>query len=75
MSQRLHPDEALLQTSNQNLPHTQNLSTISKGSEHPIFSDILEIEMPHPANNTSTTSSIQNAKGSSSTQTNGGAPH
>jgi hypothetical protein len=67
----------LPQTFTQNLPPTQNLSTITEGSEHPTFSDIPEVEMLHPANNTSTTTpgSSQNVGGTSSTQTNGGAPH
>jgi hypothetical protein len=75
MIQCLHPDEALIQT--KNLPLTQNLSTIAEGLEHPTFGNILEIEMPHPANNTSTTASgsSQNVEGASSIQTNGGAPH
>jgi hypothetical protein len=76
-SQRLHPDEDMPQTSTLNHPPTQILSIIAEGSEHPTFGDILEVEVLHSANNTSTTVvwSSQNIGGTSSTQTNGGTPN
>jgi hypothetical protein len=75
-SQRLHPDEDMPQTSTQSQPPTQILSTITKGSEHATFGDILEVDVLPPPNNVSTTivESSQNARGTNSTQTNGGAP-
>jgi hypothetical protein len=77
MSQRLHLDEALLETSTQYLPPTQLLSTIAEGSEHQTFGDIPKHEVLGPTINTSTTAagSSQNPGGANSTQTNGGAPH
>jgi hypothetical protein len=68
---------SLAQTSTQNQPPTQNPLTITEGLEHATFSGIPEVEFQHPANNTSTAivGSRQNARGGSSTQTNGGAPH
>jgi hypothetical protein len=58
-------------------PHSDRLLWSFKGSEHQSFGDILEVEVLHPVNNTSTTApgSSQNVGGASSTQTNGGAPH
>jgi hypothetical protein len=77
MSQHLHPDKGLSQTSTQDPPPTQILSTIVEGSEHPTFGDIPDVEVLHPANDTSATAvgSSQNVGGTSSTQTNGCAPH
>jgi hypothetical protein len=68
----------LPQTSTQNQPTTQNLSTIAEGLEQAAFHDVPEVELQHPANNnTSTTAprSSHNLGGTNSTQTNGGAPH
>jgi hypothetical protein len=53
-SQCLHPNGDLPQTSTQNLPPTQILSTITEGSSHLTFSDIPEVELLHPVNNAST---------------------
>jgi hypothetical protein len=58
-------------------PPTQNLTTIAEGPEHETFGDIPEVQLQHPVNNNSSiaaTGSSQNARGASSTQTNGGAP-
>jgi hypothetical protein len=76
-SQHLHSDENLPQTSTQNHPSTQILSTIAEGSEHLTFSDVPEVQLQHQVNNTSTNAvgSSQNVGGASSTQTNEGAPH
>jgi hypothetical protein len=81
VSQHLHPDEGLLETSPQNRPplhhpSTQILSTITEGSRHSTFDDIPEVQLHQPANNMSTTTvaSSQNGGGVGSTQTNGGAP-
>jgi hypothetical protein len=81
VSQRLHPDEVLPQALTQNHPplyhpSTQILTTITKGSEHPAFGDILEVQLYQPANiSTTAAGSSQNGGGASSTQTNGGDPH
>jgi hypothetical protein len=58
-------------------PSTQILSTITKGSEHSTFGDILKVQLHQPANNISTIAvgSSHNGRAASSTQTNGGAPH
>jgi hypothetical protein len=58
-------------------PSTEVLSTIIEGPEHPAFSDIPEVKLHQPTNNISTTAagSSQNDGGTSSTQTNGGAPY
>jgi hypothetical protein len=60
-----------------NHPPTQILSTIIEGPRNPAFGDIPEVQLHQPANNMSTTigGSSQNGGGTSSTQTNGGAPH
>jgi hypothetical protein len=71
-------DEALPQTSAQNQPPTQDLSTRAKSIEHAVFNDIPEVELQHLANNnvsSTTVGSSQNVGGASSTQTNGGALH
>jgi hypothetical protein len=64
---------------------THIFSTIVEGSEHLTFGDIPEIQLQHIANNTSTTANntstaannttSQNVRGTSSIQTNEGAPH
>jgi hypothetical protein len=76
-SECLHLDEDLPQTSMQNRPPTQVLSTIAEGSEHPTFGDIPDAELQQPVNNMSTTTagSSQNGEGARSTQTYSGAPH
>jgi hypothetical protein len=60
-----------------NLPPIQILSTVVRDSEHPTSSDIPEVEVLHPANNTSATTlrSSHTCGGTSSTKTNGGYPH
>jgi hypothetical protein len=64
-SQRLHPNEGLSQTTDQNIsrqPPTQALPTITETSEH-------------PANMTTAAGSSHNGGGASPTQTLGGASH
>jgi hypothetical protein len=79
-SQRLHLDQGLPQTSDQNQilfhhPPTQALSTIIDATKHPTFDNIPEIQL-QPANmSTTAAGSNQNGRGASSTQTNRGAPH
>jgi hypothetical protein len=61
-------DEAFRQTSTQNKPPTQNLSTNAECIEHAAFGNIPEYELHHTSsNNTSTTTagSSQNIKGAS----------
>jgi hypothetical protein len=78
--QWLNPDEGLPEGSDQNqLPFhqssNQTLSTIVKGSKHPSFSDIPEIQPHQPATMSTTTSGFsQNGGGTNSTQTNWGDP-
>jgi hypothetical protein len=50
VSQHLHPDEGLPQTSDQNQlpfqqPSTQTLPTITEAVEHPTFDNILEVQL------------------------------
>jgi hypothetical protein len=58
-------------------PSTQILSTITKGSEHSTFGDILKVQLHQPANNISTIAvgSSHNGRAASSTQTDRGGPH
>jgi hypothetical protein len=57
-------------------PSTQILSTIDEGFEHSNFDDILEVQLHQLANmSTTAADSSQNGGGTSSTQTNGVAPH
>jgi MoxR-like ATPase len=68
----------LPQASASNQPPTQNLSSIAEGLEHTAFDDIPKVELQHATNNngsTAATGSSQHVGGSSSTQTNEGAPH
>jgi hypothetical protein len=76
-SQHLHPDEYMPQTSTQNQPPTQILSTIIEGSDNATFGNILKVDVLPPPNNISTTAagSSQNTGGTSSTQINRGTPH
>jgi hypothetical protein len=78
-SQRLLPDEGLPQTFDQNqIPFhqspTQALLTIAEATEHPTFDNIPEIQLQQVNMSTTTAGSNQNGGGTSSTQTNGGAP-
>jgi hypothetical protein len=76
-SQRLHPDEGLPQTSDQNQTHppTQALLTIAEGTEHATFDTIPEVQL-QPTNMSTTTAGFgKNGGAASSTQTNGGALH
>jgi hypothetical protein len=64
VSQRLHPDEGLPQTSDQNQPpfqqpSTQTLLTITEDTEHPIFDNIPEIQLQQPNMSTTTASTSQ----------------
>jgi hypothetical protein len=79
ISQRLHPDEDLPQTSDQNQTPLHHPSTwalpITEVTEHPAFNNILEVQL-QPANmSTTAAGSSQNGGGASSTQTNESAPH
>jgi hypothetical protein len=68
----------LPQASTPNQPPTQNLSSITEGPEHAAFGDIPEVELPHATNNNASTAvvgSSQHIAGSSTTKTNGEAPH
>jgi hypothetical protein len=77
-SQHLHPDEGSTQTSDKNQTHhpsTQALPTIAEGVEHLTFDTIPQVQLL-PANmSTAATGSSQDGGATSSTQTNGGAPH
>jgi hypothetical protein len=79
-SQRLHVDDGLPQTFDQNQipfqhPPNQALPTITEAIEHPTFNNIPEIQLQHDNMSTTAADSDQNGGGTSSTQTNGGAPH
>jgi hypothetical protein len=79
MSQHLHPDEVPPQESTNNPSHhqlsTQNLPTIVEDPNHPIFGDILEVQLHQPVYiSTTATRPSQNSGTASSTQTSGRAP-
>jgi hypothetical protein len=67
VSQYLHPDEGLPQTSNQNQPSfqqpsTQTLSTITEAVEHPTFDNNPEVQLLQ-ANMSTTTASTSQGNG------------
>jgi hypothetical protein len=68
VSQRLHPDEGLPQTSDQDQlpfqqPSTQTLPTITKATENPTFDNILEIQLQQANISTTTADTSQSGRG------------